>query len=150
MDRGTNGKNINVPAKSEWQYNWQFVTFVAKYRFKVFKNPKTQDVVRNAIQEIAGQLGVGIREFCFGDDYSHIHMEIDVPNKHSVSHVIQALKSHSASKVFQEMPNYKLRYPRGSFWGYQYGNESVGKTTEETIQNYIRKQDVSHQRPLFN
>ncbi len=108
MNRRTNGKNIKVSKKNKWQYNWQFVTFISKCRFKVFKNPETQNIVRHAIYEIADQLGIEIKEFCFGDDYTHIHMEIDIPNNYSVSHIIQALKSHSSSKVFQEMPNYKL------------------------------------------
>jgi REP element-mobilizing transposase RayT len=41
------------------------------------------------------------------------------------------------------MPNYAKRYPDMHFWGGQYSNSSIGPATEETIVNYIRKQDVS-------
>ena len=142
MNRGTNGKNIKV-SKNKWQYNWQFVTFISKCRFKVFKNPKTQKIVATAFQETEIQYKIRIKEFSFGEDYAHVHMEIDIPNKYSVSRIVQALKSHSSSKVFQEMPNYKLRYSRGSFWGGQYSNGSVSPRLEETVINYIRLQDVS-------
>ena len=80
-----------------------------------------------------------------GDDYAHIHMEVNVPNTLSISQVIQILKSHSASKIFGEMPNFRKRYPRGSFWGGQYSNSSVGPVGENIIQNYIRRQDVSYE-----
>ena len=72
-------------------------------------------------------------------------MEVNVPNKLSVAHVIQILKSHSASKIFREMPNFHKRYPRGSFWGGQYSNSSVGFVNEEKIKDYIRRQDVSYE-----
>ena len=118
---------------------------VSKCRFKVFKNPKTQKVVADAFKEVEMQYKIRIKEFSFGDDYAHVHMEVDVPNKLSVSRVIQILKSHSASKIFAEMPNFIKRYPRGSFWGGQYSNSSVGFVNEEKIKDYIQKQDVSYE-----
>ena len=49
------------------------------------------------------------------------------------------------SKVFAEMPNYAKRYSDMHFWGGQYSNSSVGFANEETIKNYIRRQDVSYE-----
>ena len=118
---------------------------VSKYRFKVFKNPKTQKIVTDAFREAEMQYGIRIKEFSFGDDYAHVHMEVNVPNTLSIVQVIQILKSHSASKVFAEMPNYNLRYPKGHFWGGQYSNSSVGPVGENIIKNYIRRQDVSYE-----
>ena len=135
-------KNKNV---SDFQYNFAHLVFVSKYRFKVFKNPKTQKIVVNAFREIGMKYGIKIKEFSFGNDYAHIHIEVNVPNTLSVVQVIQILKSHSASKVFAEMPNYIKRYPKKSFWGGQYSNSSVGPVGENIIQNYIRRQDVSYE-----
>ena len=73
-----------------------------------------------------------------------IYMEISVPNTLSMSQVIQILKSHSASAIFQKISNFMKLYPSGSFWGGQYSNHSVGPTDESTIKNYIRRQDVSN------
>lgn len=135
-----NHKNV-----SDFQYNFEHVVLVSKYRFKVFKNPKTQQVVADAFREIEMQYKIRIKEFSFGEDYAHVHMEVNVPNKLSMEQVIQILKSHSASKVFKEMPNYIKRYPKRNFRGGQYSNSSVGPVGENIIQNYIRKQDVSYE-----
>ncbi len=129
----------------DFQYNFEHIVLIPKYRFKVFKNPKTQKIVADAFKEIEMQYKIKIKEFSFGDDFAHIHMEVNVPNKLSVAQVIQILKSHSASKIFREMPNFQKRYPRGSFWGGQYSNSSVGFVNEEKIKNYIRRQDVSYE-----
>ena len=69
-------------------------------------------------------------------------MELDVPNTLSVSKVAQLLKGYSSYVVSKEMPNHRLRYPRGTFWSAGYSNSSVGPATEETVKNYIRRQDI--------
>lgn len=93
-------------------YNFQHIVLVSKYRFKVFKNPKTQKIVADAFREVEMQFDIKIKECSFGEDYAHVHMEINVPSKLSMEQVVQILKSHSASKVFKEMPNFIKRYPR--------------------------------------
>ena len=130
---------------SDFQYNFAHIVLVSKYRFKVFKNPATQKIVADAFREIEIQYSIRIKELSFGEDYAHIHMEVNVPNTLSIVQVIQILKSHSASKVFKEMPNFIKRYPKKHFWGGQYSNSSVGPVGENIIQNYIRKQDVSYE-----
>src|SRR5271155_1837269 len=114
MNSVNHGNNKNV---SDFQYNFEHIVLVSKYRFKVFKNPKTQKVVADAFRETEMQYKIRIKEFSFGDDYAHVHMEVTVPNSLSIEQVIQILKSHSASKVFKEMPNYIKRYPKRRFWG---------------------------------
>ena len=145
----------------DFVYNYQHIVLVSKYRFKVFKNPKTQKVVMDALREVALQYNIKIKEFAFGGDYAHIHMEVNVPSKLSMEQVVQILKSHSSSKVFKEMPNFIKRYPKKNFWGGQPTGTSVRPVGENIIQNYIRKQDISyepflqynedqHQKKLFN
>ncbi len=139
-------------SKKMWQYNWEHVVFVTKKRKRNFKNERNRIVARSAIEDAAARFGIGIKEFSFGDDYTHVHMELNVPNTLSMIQVVQILNSHSASIIFQEIPNFRKLYPRGSFWGYQYSNSSVGPANEEVIKNYIRRQDVSNegnQRRLF-
>jgi len=142
MNRGTNRRNKEV---SDFRYNFQHLVFVSKCRFKVFKNPKTQSVVVGAFREVEKRYGIQIKELAFGDDYAHIHMEVNVPSKLSMEQVVQIFKSHSASKVFEEMPNFIKRYPRGSFWGGQPTGTSVGPVGENVITDYIRRQDVSYE-----
>jgi REP element-mobilizing transposase RayT len=131
--------------ESGWVYNFQHIVLVSKYRFKVFKNPKTQKVVAEAFREVETQFNIRIKEFSFGDDYAHVHMEINVPRNLSMQQVEQILKSHSASKVFKEMPNFIKRYPDKHFWGGQPSGTSVGPVVENIVQNYIRRQDISYE-----
>ncbi|MCL4365456.1 IS200/IS605 family transposase [Candidatus Marsarchaeota archaeon] len=105
-----NHKNV-----SDFQYNFEHIVLVPTYRFNVFKNPKTQKIVAVVFKEIEMQYKIRIKELSFGDDYAHVHIEVNIPNALSVSQVIQILKSHSASKIFREMPNFRKRYPRESF-----------------------------------
>ncbi len=129
----------------DWVYNFQHIVLVSKCRFKVFRNPKTQKVVADAFREVETQFNIRIKEFSFGDDFAHIHMEVNVPSTLSMGQVVQILKSHSASKVFKEMPNFIKRYPRKEFWGGQPTGTSVGPVGEKIIQDYIRRQDVSYE-----
>ena len=136
--------------ESVWVYNFQHVVLVSKYRFKVFKNPTTQKIIVEAFREVEAQFNIRIKEFSFGDDFAHVHMEINVPRNLSMQQVEQILKSHSASKVFKEMPNFIKRYPDKSFWGGQPSGTSVGPVGENIIQNYIRKQDISYEPFMQN
>ena len=143
-------KNISVVEnKLGHQYNWQHMIFVTKYRYKMFRNPKTVEIIRRAISEEAENYGMRIKELAFGEDYAHVHMEVDVPNTLSIAQVAQLLKGYSSYIVFKEMPRHRLRYPKGNFWSAGYSNGSVGPANEETIKNYIRRQDISgEQVPL--
>ena len=89
------------------------------------------------------RLGVEIIEFSFGDTYDHIHIEVNIPNKYSVSQTVQALKSHSASVAFRDAAVTRTWFLHGSFWNGGYGSGSVGPATEDTVRNYIRRQDIS-------
>jgi REP element-mobilizing transposase RayT len=158
MDSGTFGnKNVSEKAHAEtdWRYNWQHVTFVTAQRKRNFKKEYNRTVTRHAIEEAAVRFGIGIREFGFGPDYAHVHMELSVPDNLSMNQTKQILKSHSASVIFREIPGFHKLYPRGHFWGGQCGNHSVGPVGENIVQNYIRRQDISRendvrQTRLFN
>ena len=130
----------NAKNKKElgWVYNFQHIVLVSKYRFEVFKNPKIQRIVADAFREVEMRFNIKIKEFAFGDDYAHIHMKVNVPRNLSMQQVEQILQSHSASKVFNEMPNYIKRYPDKHFWGGQPSGTSVGPVGENIIKNYIR------------
>ena len=114
----------------------------------MFKNSKTVEIIRDALYDAAERHGMAIKEMSFGDDYAHVHMEVSIPNTMSVSYAVQLLKGYSSYKVFKEMPRHRLRYFKGHFWTAGYSNGSVGPRDENTLQNYIRKQDISGQLHL--
>jgi REP element-mobilizing transposase RayT len=143
VNRVRQPRNIKDSATAcDHRYNWQHVVIKTKYRYKMFKNPKTCKIVRDAIYDSAKKYGIGIREFAIGEDYAHIHIEIDVPVSMSVARAVQLLKGRSAHTVFKEMPRHRLRYSRGHFWAEKFSNSSVGLQDENTVQNYIKRQDV--------
>ena len=149
MDSVNSAKNIKPTAiENGHQYNWQHFVFVTKYRYKMFKNEKTVAIIKKAIIDAASRNNISIKEFSFGDDYSHIHLELNVPPTLSISQVAQFLKGFSSYIVFKEMPDHRLRYPNGAFWSAGYSSSSVGPQTEEIVRNYIRRQDISGQMKL--
>ncbi len=55
------------------------------------------------------------------------------------------LKSRSSQRIFEKHPNFRKRYPRGSFWsGYEH-HESTGRKDLIASEDYIRSQQVHHQ-----
>ncbi len=159
MNSIANARDIKGPvglwqrAEKQWQYQWEHVVFVTKKRKKNFKKEYNRIVTKAAIEEAAAKYGITIKEFSFGEKFDHVHMLLNVPNTLSAIQVIQILKSHSASVIFEKIPGFRKLYPRGSFWGYQYSNTSVGPVGEKKIIDYIRRQDVSmvvNQQRLFN
>lgn len=132
--------------KSSGSYNWQHIYFVSKKRYCVFRKEKTREVCRHALYEAAKQFDIGIRELGFGEDFAHVHLEVNVPSRLSMSQIFQILKSHSASKIFELIPNFLKRYPDREFWsGWRYSG-SVGPMTEQTVRDYIRRQDISQKK----
>jgi len=132
--------------KTDARYNWQHMYFNSKKRYRVFRKEKTREVCRKAFKEAEEMYGFTIRELGFGEDYAHVHFIVNVPSKYSIEDTLEILKSHTSSRIFQEIPNFEKRYPNRTFWsGWKY-NGSVGPVTEETVKDYIRRQDVSQQR----
>ena len=127
------------------QYNFQHIVLVTKYRYKMFKNPRTTETIRNALYDVAGRYKIIIKGLSFGEDFVHTYLEVSVPNTMSISYAVQLLKGYLAYVVFREIPHHRLRYPRGHFWTVGYSNGSVGPRDEKTVQNYIRRQDVSYE-----
>ena len=132
--------------KTDARYNWQHIYFVSKNRYVVFRKEKTRIVCKDALYEAAERFGFTIRELGFGEDFAHVHLIVNVPSKFSIQQTLQIFKSHSASKIFEKIPNFLKRYPKREFWsGWRY-NGSVGPMTEETVKRYIQNQDVSQKR----
>ena len=125
-------------------YNFQHFVFVTKYRNKVFNDAETIKVAREAIYFKAIESGIEIKVLSFGDDYAHIHMEVNVPNTMKVADAARLLKGYSAHELLEKIPRLrKDHFWGGHFWGKHYGSSSVGPQDESTIQNYITRQDIS-------
>ncbi len=125
-------------------YNFQHFVFTTKYRNAVFNNKRIIEVAREAFYNVASRNHIEIKELSFGEDFAHVHMEVDIPNTMTIAYAVQMLKGYSSWALFKEIPSLRTEwFWGGEFWGKHYGNGSVGPQGENVIQNYIKKQDIS-------
>ena len=76
----------------------------------------------------------------------HVHMCISIPPKYSVSSVVGFIKGKSAISIAREYRGKKQRSVQGeSFWARGYFVSTVG-LDEETIREYIKKQEKEDER----
>jgi REP element-mobilizing transposase RayT len=125
-------------------YNFQHLVFTTKYRNPVFDDGNIIEVAREAICHAAAAHHLEIKALSFGEDYAHVHVEVNIPNTMTVAYAAQMLKGYSSRALFQEIPSLRTEwFWGGEFWGKHYGNGSVGPQDENTVQNYIKRQDIS-------
>ena len=126
-------------------YNFHHLVFTTKYGNKVFNNKNIIEIAREAFYHAAAAHNIKIKVLSFGDNYAHIHMEVDIPNTMTVAYAVQMLKGYSSWALFKELPSLRTEYFwGGEFWGKHYGNGSVGPQGEKIVQNYITRQDISN------
>ena len=75
----------------------------------------------------------------------HVHMLISVPPKHSVAQVVGYIKGKSAIHIARTYAGKKKNFTGEQFWARGYFVSTVGKD-EETIREYIRKQEAEDKR----
>jgi len=81
---------------------------------------------------------------------NHTHFRVNVPKRYSVTDVEIMLKSRSSKKIFEKHPNFRKRYPRGSFWsGYEH-HESTGRKDMNESDEYIHCQQEHHKVRVIN
>ena len=145
MNSVNNEKNIRESVTAcVHRYNWQHLIFVSKYRYRMFKNPKTCHIIHDAICDVAQRHGIGVKEFAVGEDFEHIHLEVDVPNTMSVSTAVQLLKGYSSYVVFKEIPGHRLRYPKGHLFSLGKFCRTVGPVDLEKEIDYVQNQAMKH------
>ena len=113
------------------------VIWCTKYRYKTLRSEHVKSLCDLFIHEAARRHGIEIRELVVDDD--HVHAEIDVPSTMPLSHAFQMLKGTSSYLMFRQFPNFRRRYPRGSFWSIGKSFRSISDVQHETVENYIRK-----------
>ena len=125
-----------------WDCKYHIV-LVPKYRKKNLYG-KFRKQVGAILNNLCRQRGVELLEGHLMPD--HIHMCISVPPKYSIAFVIGFLKGESAVLIHRTVLN-KKRVSGLHFWARGYCVITVG-LDEDTIRNYIRKQEKSEQEQL--
>jgi len=100
------------------------------------------DTCTDAFREFE-KFGFEFSEIGYGGN--HVHFTVNVPKKYSVLTTLTMLKSRTSKRIFEEHPNFRKRYPKGSFWsGYEH-HESTGRKDLRTSEEYIKNQQKHHQ-----
>ena len=127
--------------------NWVTMMFVCKCRYKCLRKQSVMNDCEAAFHELE-MYGFEFGPIGFGGD--HTHFRVNVPKRYSITNAEIMLKSNSSKRIFEKHPNFRKRYPRGSFWsGYEH-HESTGRKDMVESDNYIRSQEEHHQVNVIN
>lgn len=78
----------------------------------------------------------------------HIHMQISIPPKMSVSSFMGYLKGKSSLMIFDRHANLKYKYGNRHFWARGYYVDTVGRNKKqiaEYIRNQLREDELADQ-----
>ena len=127
--------------KKDTRNNWIDMMFVCKCRYNCLRKQSVMNDCEAAFREFE-RCGFKFGPIGFGGN--HTHFRVDVPKKYSVEVAEIMLKSRSSKRIFEKHPNFRKRYPRGSFWsGYEH-HESTGRKDIVASDKYIRSQEEHH------
>ena len=71
---------------------------------------------------------------------NHVHILVTVPPSISISQFMQYVKGRSSRQIQEEFPQIKRRYWGHHLWSTGYFARSIGKITQEIIEEYIENQ----------
>lgn len=121
-----------------YELSYHFV-WIPKRRRKILEG-RIRERVKDLIEEISEGYGWNLIEQEVMAD--HIHVFVSAPPKFSASEMVQAMKSMSARKIFEEFPAIRDVMISGELWSDGYFVRAVGeKVTAEIIRRYIRHQE---------
>ncbi len=121
--------------------NWVTMMFTCKCRYNCLRKQSVMNDCEAAFKEFES-CGFEFGPIGFGGN--HTHFRVNVPSKYSIDVAKGMLKSRSSKRIFEMHPNFRKRYPRGSFWsGYEH-HESTGVKDMVAADAYIRSQEKHH------
>ena len=121
--------------------NWVTFMFVCKCRFNCLRKQSVMNDCEEAFREFE-KYGFEFGPVGFGGN--HTHFRVNVPKRYSIQIAEIMLKSRSSKRIFEKHPNFRKRYPRGSFWsGYEH-HESTGRKDMKEADEYILSQEEHH------
>ena len=112
--------------------------FPTKYR-RVVIDERVDKCIRDICIEIGQRYEIHFLEI--GIDKDHVHFLIQSVPSWSISRLVTVIKSITAKKVFEIMPELKKDLWGSSLWTSGYYASTVGKHgNENTISNYVKEQ----------
>ena len=112
--------------------------FPTKYR-RVVIDERVDEYIRDICIEIGQRYEIHFLEI--GIDKDHVHFLIQSMPSWSISRLVMVIKSITAKKVFEIIPELKKDLWGSSLWTSGYYASTVGKHgNENTISNYVKEQ----------
>ena len=128
-----------------YDIKYHFV-WVTKYRYRIIE--KRMGIrLRELIRQGCENIGITILKGNVGKD--HIHLLLSCPTNIAPSKIVQYLKGRSSKLIQDEFPELKKKYWGQHLWASGYFCGTVGSVTEETIKEYIERQDKKDIREIF-
>ena len=133
----------------EWQsishvrwYCRYHIIIVPKYRKKVIFGT-LRKAIGGILRQLCNQEGVELVEgHAMGD---HVHLCLSIPPKYSVANTVGFLKGKSAIRIHREFLGHEKNFTGYHFWARGYYVSTIG-LDEETVREYIRKQEEEERR----
>ncbi len=133
--------------KNDTRNNWVTIMFVCKYRYNCLRKQSIMNDCILAFREFE-KFGFEFGPIGFGGN--HVHFRVNIPKKYSIQNAEIMLKSISSRRLFEKHPNFRKRYPLGSFWsGYEH-HESTGTKNMKVGDEYILSQEKHHNVNVVN
>ncbi len=133
----------------EWQslshvrwYCRYHVVLVPKYRKRMIFGT-LRKAIGGILRQLCEQEGVELVEGHALAD--HVHLCLSIPPKYSVANTIGFLKGKSAIRIHREYLGKQRGFTGYHFWARGYCVSTIG-LDEETIRQYIRKQEEEEKR----
>jgi putative transposase len=129
------------------------IVFSPKYRHDILGKEEIKTLCEKTFYEVALKWDFVIRALKVMED--HIHLFVSIPPKYSVSETVHRFKGYSAYRLFHEFPwlkQYKYgekRFWGGHLWSRGYFFRSVGSTTDEAVEFYIKITQDKHLREKY-
>ena len=130
-------KNEHSVGKMMMHLEW-----CTKYRYKMFGKFKYKNLITACIRRAASLHQIEMIEINVQPE--HVHCVVSVAFTFSASEVLQLLKGISAKLFFEYHEKAKLRYPKRHLWSRGKFASSVGFVQLETVQSYVKNQDLHH------
>ena len=129
------------------------IVFCPKFRHGIFSYARLKRLCETIIYEVAAKYGLEIRALEIMPD--HIHAFVSIPPSISLSNVLHAIRGTTGFKFFRAFPwlkEYKpgdMRFWGGHFWSRGYFYRSVGSTTDEAVEFYIKVSQKEHLKEKY-
>ena len=112
-----------------------------KYRYECMRKEHINKEVESAILQAAAEHKIIIKKIAVAVDHVHVHAAL--PFDLSPSRAMMYLKGRSSYIIFRKFPNFRLRYPNGSFWSPGKFIRSISDVTAGVVDDYIAEQQFA-------